>query len=332
MLVLLLVLMPHLVAPADARDQEAVAAPALPGKSQSPGGTRTAVFPQEFSLGKLFVCVLPAGKHILPNSKVISKTNESFIAEARGKVKLPTKGYVYLIPTYQLLEHPQVLRKLDPNIVDCVGLARVGVLESLDNLIEPLSHLTGLRRLDLELAELPDDLLKNLKTLTKLEALDLASCSVRGSFLKDLSALTNLEELDLSNNRLEPTAFAAISQFHNLQELNLSYTGCTDANVSDLIKLKNLRELFLVSTKITAKGLCQLQTLKNLNYLDLTDIDLHAKDLCCLSSLKLKTLRLPRRYSFEQMRMLETAMPATHLKVYRESIDKDTNKLLAPLK
>jgi hypothetical protein len=287
------------------------------------------VFPQQFSIGKLYN--YPAAlQGIVVSTAEVEKAPVSWSGEAKGKVTVTGPRYLYLVPSYQLCEHPEVLATLDPNIISSISFNKLGILQPLDKAIEPLSHLTGLRRLEMQCTELPDDCLKPLKSLTKLEVLDLSMCGLRGTFLPDLSNLTSLKELELSDNALDPAAFTAIAKFHNLRILNVVRTGVNDASLAQIAKLENLESLYLANARVTGKGLRQLQKLKKLRFLELTDTNLQAADLLCLAPLKLKSLFLPHKYSLQDTQMLRRAMPATAMGLLHQPVDKETQKLFAP--
>jgi hypothetical protein len=296
------------------------------------GGTRQVVFPRQFSLGTLFSYELGPDDRGLPESPEVFRIPSAQIGPAQGLVKVPAKGLLYLRASYQLVEHPEILTQVDPNLISCISFNRMGIVQPLDRVIEPVSHLTGLRRLDLQYAEMPDDVLKPLKDLTRLEALDLDQCGLKGTFLKDLSPLTNLQVLYLSDCKLVPGAYGYIARFHKLRVLNLVRTGANDASLSEIAKLQDLEELLLDNAKITPKGLLQLLALKKMQTLELTQVNLRAADLLCLAPMKLKNLYLPHQYSAKDYLMLRRAMPATSLMLQHGKEDKEMNGLFAPTK
>ncbi|MBS2007578.1 MAG: hypothetical protein JST01_11085 [Cyanobacteria bacterium SZAS TMP-1] len=294
--------------------------------------TRTIEFPREFSLGTLFIYPGLPGQILLPDSAGIKKTPGLSVWQARGRVTLPSRGYIYLLASYDLVEHPEVLSKLAPDAITCISFSKMGILQSLDKVIEPVSHLTGLKRLELQFAELPDARLKPIKNMAGLESLDLDMCGLRGTFLRDVGPLKNLKGIGLSDCRLVPQAFADLALFPNLIFLNLVRTGITDDGLSQVVKLSKLQTLYLANARITPKGLKYLTALKHLSVLELTDTDLQARDLLCLAPLKLSRIFLPRRYPPAEMELLQRSMPGTEMKFIHKAVDTDTKHLFAPLK
>jgi len=285
-------------------------------------------FPQ-LSLGTIYVG-FPGHVDVLPDSAEMIKLN-SGSWPARGKVKLPA-GHRYFIPSYYLLEHPQLLKTVDADAFGCISLNKMGIMQSLDLVIEPLSHMTGVRRLELQMADISDEKLKPMKALIHLEALDLRICGIHGSCIKEFLPLTNLKFLDLSDNRLEPETFAYLGKMRSLRTLNLVRTGVTDDGVGEIVKLPQLQKLYLANARISMRSLKAIAKLKTLRVLELTDTKFTASELLCLAPLKLDHLLLPRKFSPAEERFLRHAMPTTSFVSALPNLSKDANKLFAPLK
>ncbi|GEM_PF-972287 len=64
---------------------------------------RKLVFPSKFSLGRLYVCKDPVTPHHFAVGKMVAEGLGRFVGEARGTVdvKVPEKGMIYLIASYQ---------------------------------------------------------------------------------------------------------------------------------------------------------------------------------------------------------------------------------------
>jgi hypothetical protein len=302
------------------------------GASNASGASHVLSFPKANSLGKLYYLDHAFKAPLLPDSAVMRKVSMAYVGQAQGRVTVTGNGQLYLVGSYYLGEHPEELKSLPADMFACISFSKLGITQSLDNVIEPVSHMTGLRRLELPFSEIPENTLSKLKTLTKLESLDLTACSLRGSCLHDLSGLPKLQVLYLQGNRLDTSAYMALSHCKTLAVLNLSQTGITDQGLGEIVKLPNLRELTLANARITLHGLKQLTALKHLTYLELTDTKLQAKDLLCLAPLKLQHFLLPHGYSARDLKMLHDAMPTTKLSAVSRAVDSDTNTLCAPLR
>ncbi len=136
-----------------------------------------------------------------------------------------------------------------------------------------LRGLTGLRRLDLGLAEMTDAKAEGLLPLVRLERLDLGSSAVGDGFwtkarypqLVELdvgaSELGNaglarlvksspaIENLDISSTKV--TAIAPVETLTRLTRLDLSSLPVTDADLARLVRMPSLRWLDITSTKVS---------------------------------------------------------------------------------
>jgi len=288
-------------------------------------------FPEQ-SIGTLFVLERGPTTALLPESAAFTKVPGIPSWNARGRVSIPPLGETYLIASYYLIEHPEVLKNIDPTGLTCISFGKMGIMQPLDKVIEPLSHMSGLRRLELQYAEISDEKLIPLKALTHLEALDLNMSGVRGTCLKDFVSLTTLKELDLSDDRLVPGAFADIARLQNLRTLNLVRTGVTDDGMVQISKLKNLQTLYLANAHITPRSLKLLASMKALKTLELSDINFKAADLLCLAPLNLRRLFLPHKYAASDEKVLRKAMPQTEFSYVHETLNTDHKTLFAPLR
>lgn len=140
-----------------------------------------------------------------------------------------------------------------------------------------LSHLTGLRHLDLGSCVADDEhdaMDKHLAPLKALTRLDAARCDLAAPTARSLSALTNLRALDVSGNEVFSLA-GATAHLTMLTELKLASCGLGDC--CDLAKLTALRVLDLSHNAGVGDDLSPLGGLHALEDLDiqccgLTDI------------------------------------------------------------
>jgi len=285
-------------------------------KTAKAAAIRKLVFPSQFSLGRLYVYKDKVSPHHYPNGKMVAETLGRFVGEAKGTVQfaVPDQAVVYLVASYQLTEHPEVLTKLDPNVVDCLSFANTGIMAEVIRAIKPVSHLTGLRYLDLSVSELTDESLTPLKALTNLERLNLYMSGINGTFLKEVTSLRKLLSLELTSNLLDAKAFVYLSKFQSLENLQLNRCGVRDGDMQQVSKLANLTSLGLSQDLMTGKGLALLKPLKKLRFLSLTNCNLSTSDLMALKGTDLSTLNLPANsYTPAEMSQLQRAMPHTKL-------------------
>lgn len=112
--------------------------------------------------------------------------------EARGDIEVPD-GCFLSLETLDISE-PNLawLESLKPDDLTSVSLR--GQCES-DSVFRHLSHLTGLKNLELRVFGINDSTLVYLKGMTKLTSLDLRSTGIKGIGLERLSGLDSLREL-----------------------------------------------------------------------------------------------------------------------------------------
>ncbi len=295
---------------------------------------RKLVFPSQFSLGRLYVYKDPVDPHHYPESKLVAEQLGRFAGEAKGTlvIKVPEQGVVYLVASFQLTEQPDVLNRLDANVVDCLSFGGTGIMSDLAASIKPLSHLTGLRQLELSMCELSDDSLAPLKSLTNLEALTCFVTGISGTCFKDFSDMRKLTSLDLSANLLDGKTYGYLSKLQNLEALHLRRCGVRDSNMKEICSLQKVKTLSLNQSLVTGKGLAYLKNMKSLSQLSLTDVKVTTRELLMLKGTHLQLLKLPLpAYSAADMSLLQKTLPGTKL-IAREGKVTDYEKTLyAPL-
>jgi Leucine-rich repeat (LRR) protein len=297
---------------------------------------RLLVFPKQFSLGKLYSYEPIDAHRLFLESHEVSHGLGHYVGEAKGVISLPVQRHtrIYLSPSYELIEHPEVLTTLDPKIVDCVAFDNKALMIPVDKAVEPLSHLTGLRRVEINVAELTDEQAAPLRKLTNLESLSLVGNALHGSCLTGFTSMTKLKSLDLTFNPLTRSAFTYISRISSLERVAINQCGVNDSDLAELAKLHNLTHLGINQSSVTAKGLALLKHFKNLQHLSLLGTSLSVKDLTILSGSNLRSIDLPhRKYSEQDLQMLKEALPSIHVAIPNRShkVDNDTRMIFAPL-
>jgi hypothetical protein len=246
----------------------------------NPPGTRVLHFPADQYLGSLFVedpCLgseymergrdlsLPYG---LDPERVVLGGDFDFACLAQGDAAVPAGRNVKLIvmlrlpldrrelasrPEYKMFgadrcrEDPEDLSglsSLDPNDLWGIQICRlVPMTRASEQVLEPISRLTGLRVLQLIRTGITDKGMELLKPLRSLGALDLCNEPFIGNQgLAVLKDLPSLEYLDL-------------------------YTGVTDAGLKHVAQVKSLRWLRLRTGRIWGPGLAELANLPHLERL-----------------------------------------------------------------
>jgi len=298
--------------------------------------TRRLTFPKQFSLGTIYYYLsAKETDHTLSCDQMHGPPAKK-LGEARGVVMVPaTKNtHLYLFPSYELIAQPEALGSLDPDTFDCICFAKKFVMEPATKVVAQLGHLTGLRRLELDGAELSDKDVPPLKGLINLEYLNLSANALSGLTLKELTGLNKLYCLEISANKLEAPAFAAISKFKNLQILRLNHCGVDDQAIVELAQLDALKDLQIRQAKITKKSIPILTGMKNLTSVSLVGSTLKVKDYAAFAGSKIKFICLSdSQFSQSELDIIKRSLPGVYLSITynRKPVHGEDKQLFAPL-
>jgi hypothetical protein len=297
---------------------------------------RKLVFPANVSYGDLYSYSIPGDPDTLPNADGVRHDRGRFLGKAMGTVILPPSKsqHIYFFPSYELINHPEVLNTIAPDQIECLAFIATAVLQPIDKTIAPIAHLTGLRRLEIDAAELTDAQLAPLKALPNLEYLSAVANTAHGDCFKDFACKNKLKSIDLTFNPISKPAIAYLTQFKNLENLSLSQCSITDSDLPQLTKLTKLRNLSIGQSLVTSKGLSTLAGMKSLRMLDVNGSKLSVHDLAVLKNSTIKTIKLaPHWYSAKELQALQVALPNIAISIPRreKNVDSDTKTLFGPL-
>ncbi|MDX1987606.1 MAG: hypothetical protein SFV17_13040 [Candidatus Obscuribacter sp.] len=308
------------------------------GFSQQRAGkvvSRALVFPGQVSVGKLYFYADSEPGGLPRHCDVVFSQPGSGLGEARGvrTLKLPEHSRIYLFPSYHLLEHPDLFKLLDPNSFDGLSFGKTSLMVPVENCFSQLVHLKGLRRLELDGAELSDRQIVPLKGLVNLESLSLPMNMIDGSCFSQMQSLSKLREMDLSLNKISPEGFRAISQFKNLEVLYLDKSGVDDTALEHLTTLPKLKHLGIGQSKVTARGLSLIKKMKSIKVVDLEGVPLAVKDLGILRGSGVTNLSLSgKQFSPSQLKQIEALLPGVEFTIApADSANSDHKMLFAPL-
>jgi Leucine-rich repeat (LRR) protein len=209
------------------------------------------------------------------------------------------------------LSESNKLKSLDfykcPKLTDA-SLEQIGQMTSLEclflnnnlqltsSILEEISKLSNLNRLEVDEIKLDETDLRLLKQLTKLETLGLSrgerdtsltdrgmtylgelhslqsltieSAQLTDDGIKHLTKLQQLKSLDLWGTKVTDRGVAEIANsFPNLTRLGLAETNVTDAAMGDVGKLTELEWLWLDDTRVGDAGISQLDQLTKLEHI-----------------------------------------------------------------
>jgi hypothetical protein len=298
--------------------------------------TRKLVFPAKVSYGELYTFSNPKGQEELVNGERVRHDRGHFLGKAQGTVILPPSRseQIYFFPSEELVSHPEVLNTIAPDQIDCLAFIATAVLQPIEKTIGPIAHLTGLRRLEIDAAELNDAQLAPLKTLPNLESLSAVGNTAHGDCFKDFACKNTLKSIDLTFNPISKPAIAYLTQFKNLENLSLSQCSITDDDLPQLTKLTKLKSLSIGQSLVTSKGLRVLTKIKSLRLLDVNGSRLSVHDLAVLKDSTIKKIKLaPNWYSEKDVQALQVALPNISIAIPRRKreVDSDTKTVFGPL-
>ncbi|MBN2590117.1 MAG: hypothetical protein JXA96_09655 [Sedimentisphaerales bacterium] len=228
-------------------------------------------FPKARSLGRLEI----GDENIKTDLPYpFEEINWEYFGNAQGNVTIPQDKIVHLILNSWTWQNPtnlSALEQLKPDDIYSLTLSpswSVGDKFPNDKCLSYVLHLSGLKTLNLDRANITSKGLESLAGLKSLERL----CLPANVYDSGIAAVGNIKTLTL----------LSISEGNSL----------TDAGLRHLENLKSLKTLLINSVKITDEGLKALSSLSSLNHLVLrgnftNDAALYLKDVSSLKTLKI---------------------------------------------
>jgi hypothetical protein len=279
-------------------------------------------FPDSLSVGKIYL-LKPGYINALVRNFVTATA-----CDARGQVKVRPGQLLSLVGNYALTENMRSLKNLPANAFVHLDLRKLEI-NGAD--LANISHLTGLRQLELDNTDVDDSGLGYLSNLTGLQNLGLSKSLITGSSLEQLRPLRQLTMLDLGRTRLKAGCLGVLSDLKALTHLRLDECGITD---SDLRIIAGLPKLSLLSIKenhrITWRGFVELRRSNTLKTICLTGNKLTDREILALSACHFDRLIL-RAADLDPPRslLLKRLMPHTVIEI--EAASNVPLDLFAPL-
>lgn len=170
------------------------------------------------------------------------------IGDAFGIVEIPANTYVLLDVSYEGLQNVSFFKYLKANDLEAISLANDGSGYSIgDNVMGAISHLTGLRYLNIEQSDISD----------------------KG--IEKISAFKELRSLNVSHSLVTPRSAKIIGTFSKLFSLEMDGLKVDDKAIADLASLKELRSGFFRGGVITAAGVKSMKGWNKLVFLRLAN-------------------------------------------------------------
>lgn len=270
------------------------------------GATRIFNFPDDQALGLILIS---------PRRKFV----------ALGNTRIANFEPCTFFPSEYCMNNPELMRRFRSDEIDAIGL---GVSISKRNMNNKSTH-----------EDFRDSMLKNMTHLTGLRQLNIPFSSVTEQGVKYLEALPNLRYLNVDQIHAKGPALASLNTLSKLEYLNINFMSDVKPLIKKLKQITNLQRLFLTHCDLDyedVKNLSALPSLKNIDVSGNSAVDdrsllfLANSGLSCLQmrgckvteasipTLKkmrnLKELVLSDEWSLQAQAACKTALPRVSVK------------------
>ncbi len=248
-------------------------------------GAHIVHFPKERSMGMLYV---------LNANQIESYDYDDWepLCEARGDVTVPAGKVLRLDLDERTGEDLSPLSKLEPN--DLFMLYCYSV-EFADEQLQNISHLTGLRQINLHDTGILGTGLKYLTDLKSLECLDLKSTHTGDEELAYLLDLPNLKILHLWGTPVTDAGMIHVGKVTSMESLSLN-EGVGEEGLSHLKNLTKLKDISIHNPAVSDESMQILVNFKHLEIMHLNYAQISNEGLACLKDMK----KLKQLYVFSR--------------------------------
>jgi thiol-disulfide isomerase/thioredoxin/Leucine-rich repeat (LRR) protein len=139
------------------------------------------------------------------------------------------------------------LASVDNLAADAVDALSADYVPVDDSGVRHLSHLTGLKSLELDGTKITSSAASSIGKLTKLRYLGVHSTQIDDDGMTAVAALPELETLGLYGTGVADVGLKTLSNSPSLKAVYVGRTRITDRGVAELCKLKDLRALNLLA-------------------------------------------------------------------------------------
>ena len=311
----------------------AASRPGIADTQNAPIGTRTLQFPNDSSLGALYVVPIP---------KPWELENKRFAAKAKGDVRLTVPpGYMVAWDVNRhVLEKPECWNHVPEHGIECLRLRFFSLQEGeaslTDKIIQYVPRLKDLVYLDLRQSDVTDEGIGTLAVMKNLKEITLKNSAITGSCFKSLEHFPELKDINASDISLDQTALTYLSKVPKLKRLALSSTKLDKSDITKICKCKGLTNLSVANNrKVDDSCMGSFLALTELQNLDLGGTSVTLRGVAMLKPLtKLQILVLPASIQTENDRQeMKKIFPHRQIYYSKSSTPTDEQKyLFAPLK
>jgi len=249
-----------------------------PKASDFQSTARVVHFPKDVSVGQLSVQDATRVRQITDFFHWGDPTEWEYLCEAKGDVPVPSGKRLSLTVSETAGNDMSWLSKLGPD--DLYKLAFTPSSGSSDNTfrlsdqnMESISHLTGLKYLDLRWTVIGDKGLENIRHLTDLEYIDIPPRLTDGglALIAELPLLKGLYFLGRLTSGITNASLRHLGKLTSLEELYICGDRIGDAGLVHLRGLPRLQYLLLCGSNFTDGGLIHVKEIPSLRILSLPE-------------------------------------------------------------
>ena len=245
-------------------------------------GSRVLHFPKDRSLGRITVLDVNRQRQIRDYSYWDDgdwNVNAEYLGQAQGDVFIPAGKKVALTVNKNAVNDLSPLLNLKPDDLDMLSLR---TLPARNKCMTYITHLTGLKELDLFGTNITDAGMKSISKLQSLNCLTLPNL-ITNAGLYNIADLQSLKRLHLVRSNVTDKGIYQISKMKSLEELSLSGEKISGTGLAHLTKLPRLHYLLLSQRSFGDTGMNHLRNIPSLKTLTCYDTDISDAGLRQLS-------------------------------------------------
>jgi len=222
-------------------------------------------FPKDRSLGGLLIQDIGVKRQIEDFMHWVDGTKWEYLGLARGDVLVPAGKRLALRIAQNALYDLSPLSELGPEELYELSLAYTS---ANDTAMPYITHLTGLRVLNLAETNVTSKGIRFIKDMKSLECL-YTPAKITNSGLGYISRLPSLKRLYIKNSRITNSGLRHLSNLPTLEELEISNCRINDEGLAHLAKLPSLTYLMLWSETFSDRGIAYLKDIGSLKIVHL---------------------------------------------------------------
>ena len=232
--------------------------------------SHTVVFPDDRSLGRLFVIDSNTIDSVYWWWRIF--TDWQYIGEATGKIVVPAGKKLALDVSRDGEKDLSPLAELKPADIDTLVIRYEDddVISSGDKSLSYICKLAGLKTLILEYAGISNNGLKSLKDIPSLVRLSFISKELDDSGLANIAEIKSLEGLRFYGPKVTNDGIANLTKLSRLEELLPNPKLVDDESIAIFAKIPRLKYLVLLSPQVSEQGYAPLQDLTSLKKVELS--------------------------------------------------------------